>query len=110
MIEAADGALWGTTEKGGIWDSGTVFRVNPRAVYGGENDKNTPQVTGRVIRVNTGEIVVQKGKNTVQFERSSDVQTSPEPKVGDKVTVNYRSGNAKNGAVTYRATKIEIKN
>ena len=31
LIEAADGTLWGTTEKGGIWDSGTVFRINPKA-------------------------------------------------------------------------------
>src|SRR6266576_2050214 len=31
LIEAADGNLWGTTEKGGIWDLGTIFRINPKA-------------------------------------------------------------------------------
>ena len=32
LIEAADGTLWGTTEQGGIWDRGTVFRINPKAL------------------------------------------------------------------------------
>ena len=31
LIESADGNLWGTTEKGGIWDLGTIFRINPKA-------------------------------------------------------------------------------
>jgi uncharacterized repeat protein (TIGR03803 family) len=29
LLQAADGALWGTTEQGGIWDLGTVFKVDP---------------------------------------------------------------------------------
>jgi uncharacterized repeat protein (TIGR03803 family) len=31
LVETNDGYLYGTTEQGGIWDTGTVFRVNPKA-------------------------------------------------------------------------------
>jgi uncharacterized repeat protein (TIGR03803 family) len=37
LLEATDGTLWGTTEKGGIWDCGTVFKIDPTVL--GELEK-----------------------------------------------------------------------
>jgi uncharacterized repeat protein (TIGR03803 family) len=32
LIEAKDGMLYGMTPGGGIWDRGTIFRINPKAI------------------------------------------------------------------------------
>jgi hypothetical protein len=59
------------------------------------------QVTGPIVEVNSGMIVIEKGKNKERWEiaRDSNTKADTEPKVGDKVTVHY----------TMTATNIEAK-
>jgi len=50
----------------------------------------TYQVTGPVISVTSDMIVVQKGKDKWEIGRDAATKASAEPKVGDKVTIEYR--------------------
>jgi len=59
----------------------------------------TYQVTGPVVSVTGDMIVVQKGKDKWEIGRDGTTKTTAEPKVGDKVTVEYRM----------QATSIEVK-
>jgi len=60
---------------------------------------NSYQVTGPVLEVKSDIIVVQKGKEKWEIARDKDTKVSAEPKVGDKVTIQYQM----------KATSIEIK-
>ena len=66
------------------------------AVAGGPNSY---QVTGPVLEVKSDIIVVQKGKEKWEIARDKDTKVSAEPKVGDKVTIQYQM----------KATNIEVK-
>ena len=66
------------------------------AVAGGPNSY---QVTGPVLEVKSDIIVVQKGKEKWEIARDKDTKVSAEPKVGDKVTIQYQM----------KATSIEVK-
>ena len=59
------------------------------------------QVTGPIVEVNSGMIVIEKGAKKERWEiaRDSNTKSDTEPKVGDKVTVHY----------TMTATNIEAK-
>jgi hypothetical protein len=59
------------------------------------------QVTGPIVEVDSGKIVIEKGAKKERFEiaRDSNTKAETEPKVGDKVTVHY----------TMTATNIEAK-
>lgn len=51
----------------------------------------TYQVTGPVLEVNATTIVVQKGKEKWEIARGTDTKLDGvEPKIGDKVTIEYR--------------------
>jgi hypothetical protein len=60
---------------------------------------NSYQVTGPVLEVKSDIIVVQKGKEKWEIARDKDTKVSAEPKVGDKVTIQYQM----------KATNIEVK-
>jgi hypothetical protein len=60
---------------------------------------NSYQVTGPVLEVKSDIIVVQKGKEKWEIARDKDTKVSAEPKVGDKVTIQYQM----------KATSIEVK-
>ena len=66
------------------------------AIAGGPNSY---QVTGPVLEVKSDIIVVQKGKEKWEIARDKDTKVSAEPKVGDKVTIQYQM----------KATSIEVK-
>ena len=51
---------------------------------------NTYQVTGPVLEVKDDMIAVQKGKDRWELARDKDTKVTGEPKVGDKVTIQYR--------------------
>lgn len=57
----------------------------------------TYQVTGPVLEVKSDVIVVQKGKDKWEIQKDASVA---DPKVGDKVTIEYRMS-----AVTVEAKK-----
>lgn len=57
------------------------------------------QVTGPVLDVTPGAIVVQKGKESWELARTADTKGGGEVKKGDKVTVQYKM----------TATSIEVK-
>lgn len=57
------------------------------------------QVTGSVIEVTSSLIVVQKGDERFEIDRSPDTKVLGDIKVGQKVTVYYRM----------QATKVEVK-
>lgn len=59
----------------------------------------TYQVTGPVTSVTSDEIVVLKGKDKWEIRRDAGTKAASEPKVGDKVTVEYRMD----------ATSIDVK-
>ena len=50
----------------------------------------TYQVTGPVVSVTSDTIVVQKGKDNWELGRDASTKVTAEPKVGDKVTIEYR--------------------
>lgn len=47
------------------------------------------QVTGPVLEVSDTSIVVQKGKEKWEIQRTSDTSVKGDVKVGDKVTIHY---------------------
>ncbi|HEX9303980.1 MAG TPA: hypothetical protein VGA31_05970 [Thermoanaerobaculia bacterium] len=59
----------------------------------------TYQVTGPVLEVSNDMIVVQKGKDRWEIARDPSTKITGTPKVGDKVTIEYRM----------TATSVEIK-
>ncbi len=59
----------------------------------------TYQVTGPVLEVSNDMIVVQKGKDRWEIARDPSTKITGTPKVGDKVTVEYRM----------TATSVEVK-
>ena len=73
-----------------------LFFAATTAVAGGPNSY---QVTGPVLEVKSDIIVVQKGKEKWEIARDKDTKVSAEPKVGDKVTIQYQM----------KATSIEVK-
>jgi hypothetical protein len=50
----------------------------------------TYQVTGPVLEVNDKTITVEKGKEKWQIARDKDTKVTGDPKVGGKVTIEYR--------------------
>lgn len=50
----------------------------------------TYQVTGPVIAVTDDTITVQKGKEKWEISKDAATKTTGTPKVGDKVTIEYR--------------------
>lgn len=50
----------------------------------------TYEVTGPVLEVTDSSITVQKGKDKWQIARDKDTKVTGEPKVGDKVHIEYR--------------------
>lgn len=50
----------------------------------------TYQVTGPVLEVTNDSIVVQKGKEKWEIARDAMTKMDGTPKVGDKVTIEYR--------------------
>jgi uncharacterized protein YycO len=60
---------------------------------------NSYQVTGPIMEVNDSMIVVMKGKERFEINRDASTKVSGEPKVGDKVTIQY----------TMTAKEIEVK-
>jgi hypothetical protein len=59
----------------------------------------TYQVTGPVLEVSNDMIAVQKGKDRWEIARDPSTKVSGTPKVGDKVTIEYRM----------TATSVEVK-
>ncbi len=59
----------------------------------------TYQVTGPVLEVSNDMIAVQKGKDRWEIARDPSTKVTGTPKVGDKVTVEYRM----------TATSVEVK-
>ena len=59
----------------------------------------TYQVTGPVVSMTADTIVVKKGKDDWEIGRDAGTKVMGEPKVGEKVTVQYRMS----------ATEIEVK-
>ena len=59
----------------------------------------TYQVTGPVLEVSNDMIAVQKGKDRWEIARDPSTKVAGTPKVGDKVTIEYRM----------TATSVEIK-
>ena len=59
----------------------------------------TYQVTGPVLEVTDKTITVEKGKEKWQLARDKDTKVTGDPKVGAKVTIEYRM----------TATSIEVK-
>ena len=59
----------------------------------------TYQVTGPVLEVTDKSITVEKGKEKWQIARDKDTKVTGEPKLGAKVTIEYRM----------TATTIEVK-
>ena len=53
-------------------------------------DAKSYQVTGPVLEVNDGYIVVQKGEDKWQIARNKSTKGAAAVKVGDKVTVQYQ--------------------
>jgi hypothetical protein len=51
---------------------------------------NTYQVTGPVLELTSDKIVVQKGKDRWELARDASTKTTGDPKVGSKVTIEYR--------------------
>ena len=50
----------------------------------------TYQVTGPVLELKDGVIVVQKGKDKWEIGRGADTKVTGDLKVGSKVTIEYR--------------------
>lgn len=50
----------------------------------------TYQVTGPVLEVKDDVIVVQKGQDKWEIARGKDTKVTGDPKVGSKVTIEYR--------------------
>jgi len=61
---------------------------------------NTYQVTGPIVELTAGKIVVQKNDEKWEIARDANTKIQGDLKVGAKVTIQYRM----------TATKIEIKN
>lgn len=59
----------------------------------------TYQVTGPVLEVTDTKIVVGKGKEKWEIERSANTKVNGELKVGEKVTIEY----------TMAADKVDVK-
>ncbi len=50
----------------------------------------TYQVTGPILEVNEKTLIVQKGDEKWEIARDEKTNMKSTPKVGDKVTINYR--------------------
>lgn len=59
----------------------------------------TYQVTGPVVEITDTKIIVEKGKDKWEIERTAATKVMGDLKVGDKVTIEY----------TMAADKIEVK-
>jgi len=59
----------------------------------------TYQVTGPVLEVTDSKIVIGKGKEKWEIERSANTKVNGELKVGEKVTIEY----------TMAADKVDVK-
>ena len=59
----------------------------------------TYQVTGPVLEVTDSKIVVEKGKDKWEIERTANTKVTGELKVGEKVTIEY----------TMAAGSVEVK-
>ena len=59
----------------------TVAMAGPPSTY---------QVTGPVLEVKDDMIAVQKGKDRWELARDKDTKVTGDPKVGSKVTIQYR--------------------
>jgi hypothetical protein len=59
----------------------------------------TYQVTGPVLEVTDSKIVVEKGKDKWEIERTAGTKVTGDLKVGEKVTIEY----------TMAADKVEVK-
>ena len=59
----------------------------------------TYQVTGPVLEVTDSKIVVEKGKDKWEIERTAGTKVTGDLKVGEKVTIDY----------TMAADKVEVK-
>ncbi|WP_374074701.1 hypothetical protein [Bdellovibrio bacteriovorus] len=59
----------------------------------------TYQVTGPVVEITDSKIIVEKGKDKWEIERTAATKVMGDLKVGDKVTIEY----------TMAADKIEVK-
>ena len=69
----------------------------------------TYQVTGPVLEVTPDAIVVQKGKEKWEIARTADSKVTGEPKVGDKVTIEYRMSAATIEVKGGKPGKVEAK-
>ncbi|HET6149580.1 MAG TPA: hypothetical protein VFH68_18730 [Polyangia bacterium] len=70
--------------------------LSARAAFAADK---TYQVTGPVLEVTDKTITVEKGKEKWQLARDKDTKVTGDPKVGAKVTIEYRM----------TATSIEVK-
>ena len=60
--------------------SGTVFAAAAK----------TYRVTGKVLQVTSALIVIQKGKNKLEFARDPSTKVTGDLKAGSEVTIHYR--------------------
>lgn len=63
---------------------GAMFLISSLSYAG-----KTYQVTGPVLEVTDSKIVVEKGKDKWEIDRSSDTKVIGDLKVGEKVTIEY---------------------
>ncbi len=67
-----------------------VFAVLLAASFAFAGPPKTYQVTGPVLEIRDGVIVVQKGKDKWELARGADTKVTGDLKVGAKVTIEYR--------------------
>jgi len=66
-----------------------VFFLMTLFAYGAQ--ENVRKVTGKVLEITTSNIVIQKGKGKMEIARDSSTKVTGEPKIGEKVTVEYNT-------------------
>jgi hypothetical protein len=76
-----------------------VFAIVLVASFAFAAGPKTYQVTGPVLELKDDLIVVQKGSDKWEIARGKDTKVTGDPKVGSKVTIEYRM----------TATTIEVK-
>ncbi len=76
-----------------------VFAIVLVASFAFAAGPKTYQVTGPVLELKDDLIVVQKGSDKWEIARGKDTKVTGDPKVGSKVTIEYRM----------IATTIEVK-